>query len=256
MHSVLSYLLRPHRPTFAEVDMGRLGSAMVCAVAALFGCGGGDEVPGGGALSGTWTLPQRIWLFNNHLADYYDEVRVEGQADCPVKLSGSAGHASCTASIKATTGHDVLDQQSSIDLTLTIAETHITVDGTLTMSTTETYQDGDSPNTERYESTCSVHFGGTADRAAGRESAGRFAALAGSWTGTASVSGSCMHGNDKSAISGARRFTADVFGEQGDVHVTNMSKEPASDWEFQNMPTGLFISEVGSDFTTQAPEVN
>ena len=217
----------------------------------------GDEAPGGGALSGTWTLPEQAWLPGiGHWTDELSRQETLGSPLCNVGMTGSSGTAACELSLSGVDLHSDGDDTKvalryTLEATLDISETAMSANGTWTY-TLSADRGGD-----RSVVSCSMTFSGSASRSAGRESTGRFSALAGKWEGTTQTDGRCTRSDDDDTenLDSAWQFDADLFGEQGTVNVHPLGSPYEDTWVYQNSPQGLTIRGFGSDDGVFADEV-
>lgn len=229
----------------------RIRALGVCTLVAglVVGCLGEDAPgDGGGALSGTWVLPESAWLPG--VDGYLTDVRVSGSTACPVKLSGSAGTANCDATI---TGNDEFDGTTlvvtvTLSASIVVREDSVAVDGTRSVR----YQWSNADTA----TDCTQVFSGTADKDAGRESAGRFSALAGNWLGSVNTSTRCTWGSEVDSDADAWQFTADLFGEHATVEGQPLGGGATSTWLMQNSPQGMVVQRLGSDDGAFAEEID
>ena len=225
-----------------------LGVCMVVSGVAV-GCLGEDP-PGddGGALTGTWTLPEPAWLPS--LDSDFTDVRASGSTACPVKLAGSSGSVNCDATI---TGKDEFDGTTlvvTVTLTASVAvrESSVAADGTRTVR--YQWSDDDEPTD------CTQTFSGTADKDTGRESDGRFSALAGNWLGSVNTNTRCTWGGEVDSDASAWQFTADLFGEHATIEGQPLGGGATSTWLMQNSPQGMVVQRLGSRDAAFAEEID
>ena len=220
-------------------------------LAALFACGclaggEGDELPGGGtlsgSLSGTWALPAETWLL------FQDQVSGATPV-CELRFSGSSGSADCEATgeietwdYDEETGEEewvTLDVKTRLQSAVTIQETLVSAEGTYTQRFTG----------RGYDRTCTLSFRGSASRKEGRASEGRFQVFAGLWDGSVNVDLSCVDESDRGDYTESMgwRFTADLFAEQGTVTVTRSDGSDTTTWLILNTPVGLRVNTESGD---------
>lgn len=217
--------------------------------ALLPACGDeGEDLPSGATLSGTWTLPEDTWLLGaSSQSGRYDTT---GSPLCNVVFDGSTGHATCEFGIAGTTsdGEVRFERQFSLEVTIELRETSISAEGTWT-------QHGELDDGDVYAVDCSMTFSGSASRSEGRESEGRFSALAGKWEGTANTQGRCETTRETSDLGSAWQFDADLFGEQGTAKISPLGSLFQNTWVLQNGPQGVVIGQFGTEYSVLADEV-
>lgn len=225
----------------------------------LSGCGGeGDDVPGGGALTGTWTLPDEAWLGGKEAL--MPPLQLGGDAPCNLEFTGSHAAATCSRTVSGT---DYIDDESDdmaaarvdFDLTseMTIAETAVSAQGTW-HSLRQVFSAAGGAADASLTVECTITFDGSASRSEGRQSEGTFSALAGLWEGTLNsqlrCTGPFTHDSDDEW-----RFSADLFGTQGHVVVTHLDGADSKTWLTQDDPSGVLIHEIDSSHNVTATAV-
>jgi hypothetical protein len=173
------------------------------AVISLFGCGVDPDGSGVFGFSGSWQLTPRTGLVAE---------------DCLVEFNDSQGRARCDGEqVIFEFEGERLGEEITLEADLTITETVISGSGTWTRVDTYTF------NGESESRRCTLTWSGTANRDAGRQSEGRFSALAGEWSGTARYSAEC--GGQQAGPDVDFRFTGDLFGDSAEIRWRELASE-------------------------------
>jgi hypothetical protein len=228
----------------------------------LAGClgGEGDELPNDGALTGTWTLPERVWIPDIEvLADYLTIEDSTGSPLCDVRLAGSRGTVSCRYGIEggwgeidSVQGEYTFEAEYTLEATLRVQEDAVSAEGTWSSrSFSKSSEYGD------YARECVMTFSGSATKLESRDTSGRFSALAGAWSGSVTTKGNCQGTDafDTANLDSAITVQADVQGEQGTARIRALGSAGETTWVFQNGPGGLDVRELGGWTTTTVNEV-
>lgn len=173
------------------------------ATIALGGCGVDPEGSGVFGFSGTWNLTPQTGLVAE---------------PCTVRFNDSLGSARCDGTdVVFDYDGERLDREIQLDADLTVTETRITGQGTWTVTSTYTFDD------EQEVRRCTLTWSGSADRQQGRQSDGRFSALAGEWTGAARYSMECDGRQRRPDVD--LRFSGDLFGESAEIRWRYLANE-------------------------------
>lgn len=214
----------------------------------------GEDAPGdgGGALSGTWVLPESVWL-GSATSDIYDR-QISGSTSCRVEMTGSRGSVDCDATVSGRSFYDdgPVGATVTVSATIEVREASIAAEGVRTITT----RYAETEFSSAFVTTCTESFSGSADRDAGRESAGRFSALAGNWLGRANTNTQCDFDGNPYSTASAWQFTADLFGEHATVEGQPLGGGATSTWLMQNSPQGMVVQRLGSDDGAFAEEID
>lgn len=161
----------------------------------LSGCGVDPEGSGVFGFSGTWSLTPATGLVAE---------------PCELRINNSEGSARCDGNrVIFESEQERLEEQITLNAELTVTETRIGGSGIWTRA--DTYEfDG-----QRDGRTCILTWSGSAEREEGRQTDGRFSALAGQWEGTARYSAECDGRQvmpDTDLV-----FTGDLFGQSAEI---------------------------------------
>lgn len=216
--------------------------------------GEGDDLPNDGALTGTWTLPEQVWIPDIAvITEYISVTRTTGSPLCDVRLAGSRGTVSCRYGIEGDwDGIDTFDGEYTLEATLRVQEDAVSAEGTWSSrSFSKSSEWGD------YARECVMTFSGSATKRESRDTSGRFSALAGVWSGSVTTKGSCQGTDafDTANLDSATTLQADVQGEQGTARIRALGNPGETTWVFQNGSGGLDVRELGGWVTTTVNEV-